>query len=188
MRVSIFPAGGGAGNATPGPAILQPDWTGGGIRVRYSFAIEQEYVLVVEETNKETPRPRVFEFRLYALEADLFPRRPYKGDLHMHSSRSDGHESPAYVAASCRKIGLDFMALTDHRQYEPSLEAMRAFAGLPLDLPMYPGEEVHPPDNPVHMVNFGGSFSINALFREEEPATGPKCRPWPPTWSVFRMG
>ncbi len=111
----------------------------------------------------------MFEFRLYALEADLFQRRPYKGDLHMHSTRSDGNEAPAYVAGACRRIGLDFMALTDHRQYGPSLEAMRAYDGLALDLQMFPGEEVHPPENPVHIVNFGASFSVNAIFREDEP-------------------
>jgi hypothetical protein len=115
------------------------------------------------------PKPRSFEFRLYALDDDLFNRRPYKGDLHMHSIRSDGLEAPAYVAGACRRIGLDFMALTDHSQYEPSLEAIRAYAGLALDLQMFPGEEVHPPDNPVHIVNFGGSFSLNTIFREDEP-------------------
>jgi predicted metal-dependent phosphoesterase TrpH len=70
------------------------------------------------------------------------------------------------VAAACRQIGLDFMALTDHRAYQPSLDARDAFTGLALDLRIYPGEEVHPPGNPVHIVNFGGSFSVNALFAE----------------------
>jgi hypothetical protein len=81
-------------------------------------------------------------------------------------------ESPAYVAAACRKIGLDFMAITDHRQYPPSLEAMRAFAGVEVDLRIYPGEEVHPPDNPVHILNFGGGFSVNALFQSEAYQNG----------------
>ena len=170
VRVLIFTAGGSvAQTTTTSPVVLQPDWTGGGMRVRYSFEIEQEYVLVVEETSQETSKPRAFEFRLYALNEDLFHRRPYKGDLHMHSIRSDGNEAPAYVAGACRRIGLDFMALTDHRRYEPSLEAIRAYAGLALDLQMFPGEEVHPPENPVHIVNFGASFSVNAIFREEEP-------------------
>ena len=59
---------------------------------------------------------------------------------------------------------MDLMALTDHRQYEPSLEAIRAFEGCPHDLVMVPGEEVHPPDNPIHIVNVGGNRSVNALF------------------------
>merc|ERR1712000_444133 len=58
------------------------------------------------------------------------------------------------------------MALTDHRQYALSLEAQQAYAGIPIDLRIYPGEEVHPPDNPVHIINFGGSFSVNDLFED----------------------
>src|SRR5512143_326320 len=85
----------------------------------------------------------------------------------MHSQRADGKEAPAYVAGMCRRIGLDFMALTDHGQYLPSLEAIQAYEGVDLDLAMYPGEEVHPPDNLLHMVNFGGSSSVNQRFREE---------------------
>jgi hypothetical protein len=71
------------------------------------------------------------------------------------------------VAAACRRIGLDFMALTDHRKYAPSLEAIAAFEGVSHDLCIYPGEEVHPPGNPVHIVNFGGRFSINDLFASD---------------------
>jgi hypothetical protein len=36
-----------------------------------------------------------------------------------------------------------------------------------IDLRIYPGEEVHPPGNPVHMLNFGGSFSVNELFADD---------------------
>lgn len=167
-RLLMFPAGGLPGQ--PGsttPLEIEPDWADGMLRFRYSFANEQEYILFLENTSG-LARARSYEFRFYALEDDLFNRRPYKGDLHMHSHRSDGRESPAYVAGACRRIGLDFMALTDHRQYEPSLEAIRAFQNLPVDLRIYPGEEVHPPDNPVHIVNFGGSFSLNQVFRQEE--------------------
>ena len=101
---------------------------------------------------------------MYSLAADLYARRPLKGDFHLHSNRSDGREDPAEVAACSRAIGLDFMAVTDHRRYAPSIEAIDAFAGVETDLAMVPGEEVHPPDNPVHMIHFGGRFSINDLF------------------------
>jgi len=136
------------------------------LRVPLYFEGEQEHVLYVEEVNG-TERKVVGDFRVYSLEDDLFARRPYKGDVHQHSCRSDGREAPAYVAGACRRIGLDFMALTDHGQYMPSIEAQRAYEGLDLDLRIYPGEEVHPPANPVHMINFGGRFSVNELFRDE---------------------
>lgn len=124
---------------------------------------EQEYVILVD-TISAKGKPVRLEFRFYALEADLFCLRPYKGDFHLHSYYSDGRECPGYVAASCRRIGMDFMAITDHRRYEPSLEAIKDFSGVDIDLRLYPGEEVHPPDVKVHIVNFGGSFSVNALF------------------------
>ena len=137
----------------------------GGLEVTFTPDREQEIILVVSSSREGGPARRE-EFPVYALAPDLFSMRPWKGDFHIHSNRSDGRESPPYVAAACRQIGLDFMALTDHRAYQPSLDAHAAFSGLPIDLRIYPGEEVHPPDNPVHIVNFGGSFSVNALFAE----------------------
>jgi len=134
--------------------------------VTCDFPGEQEYVLLITPP-KDKKRARPLELRLYAVQEDLFDRRPYKGDFHMHTLRSDGKESPAYVAAACRQIGLDFMAITDHHDYAPSLEARQAFADLPVDLRIYPGEEVHPPENRVHMVNFGGRYSVNDLFASQ---------------------
>jgi hypothetical protein len=139
---------------------------GDSLKLRQYFEGEQEHVLILEAV-QGGDRRRLGEFRVYSLGPDLIGRLPWKGDVHMHSSCSDGREAPAYVAAACRSIGLDFMALTDHGQYEPSLEAIGAYRGVRCDLRMYPGEEVHPPSNPVHMVNFGGKTSVNAQFRPE---------------------
>lgn len=124
-------------------------------------AAEQEYKLIVFRNGEW-----IAEGAVYALEEDLFELNPYKGDFHIHSSCSDGTEPPAEVAAQGRAIGLDIMALTDHGQYQPSLEAILAYEGLPIDLCLCPGEEVHPPDNPVHIIHFGGKSSINALFND----------------------
>jgi hypothetical protein len=139
--------------------------TDGELRITQCFEGEQEHGLFVEEL-RSTERVPVLDARIYSVDADLYDRRPLKGDLHIHSNRSDGREPPAHVAAACRRIGLDFMAVTDHRLYEPSLEAQAAFAGLPVDLAIYPGEEVHPPDNDIHIINFGGSRSVNARFAD----------------------
>ena len=131
------------------------------------FTGEQKYILAVERITPDAVEP-VADCAIYAAREDLFKRFPYKGDMHMHSHYSDGVESPPYVAAMCRKIGMDFMAVTDHGQYSPSLEAIEAFRDQPVDLRIYPGEEVHPPENPIHIVNFGGGFSINELFTQDE--------------------
>lgn len=42
------------------------------------------------------------------------PGRFYRGNLHAHSTRSDGRVEPAAVAAAYRDRGYDFLALTDH--------------------------------------------------------------------------
>lgn len=153
-----------------------PDWRGGArpefrvedgrLVLRHRFSGEQEHLILVRSGVGERDT-LVAEVHVYSLAEDRFALRPYKGDVHMHSDRSDGKDSPAHVAAACRRIGLDFMALTDHRQYQPSLDAIAAFTGVPVDLAIYPGEEVHPPENRVHMVNFGGGVSVNALFKDE---------------------
>jgi hypothetical protein len=142
--------------------ILRP--TDGALRLSRYFENEQEHLLHVEEIVEGAADRTIGEFRIYSLTDDLYRRRPYKGDLHIHSYRSDGRESPGYVAAAARGIGLDFMAVTDHHLYAPSLEAQQAFDGVKIDLRIYPGEEVHPPGNPVHMINFGGRFSLNEMF------------------------
>ncbi len=42
------------------------------------------------------------------------PGRFFKGNLHTHSTRSDGAHDPAMVCALYRDAGYDFLALTDH--------------------------------------------------------------------------
>ncbi len=151
---------------------------------------EEEHLITVERIDGDAAHS-LGRIAFYAVEADLFGRTPYKGDLHMHSNRSDGREPPAHVAARCRQIGLDFAALTDHRQYAPSLEAIAAFEGAPLDLAFYPGEEVHAPGNPIHIVNFGGRFSVNDLFADratydrEVAERQAQLPPLPPTLDPF---
>jgi hypothetical protein len=161
--VSLFPAEGLPGEIRgTGAQTTVISSSNGELCVPCSFGSEQEYVLTIEDHGH-----LLAEFPLYALDEDLFALRPYKGDFHMHTHHSDGKESPAYVAAACRKIGMDFMAITDHHQYAPSLEAIEAYRGVETDLRIYPGEEVHPPDNWVHILNFGGRFSVNDLFKTD---------------------
>lgn len=58
-----------------------------------------------------------------ALDSQLpfaMPGRFYRGNLHTHSTRSDGGLSPEAVCAFYRRMGYDFLSLTDHflEQYE----------------------------------------------------------------------
>jgi len=139
---------------------------GDDLAIPWHFAGEQEHVLLIRDNGPDGPTMPTIDVRVYSLEPDLFHRRPYKGDVHTHSRRSDGRELPAHVAAEGRRIGLDFLAVTDHRLFAPSLEALAAYEGVPLDMALFSGEEIHPPDNPVHIIHFGGARSVNALFSE----------------------
>lgn len=136
----------------------------GALCFTYTFLGEQEWSVAVFPA-KDPERRKLFH--IFAAEEDLYRRTPYRGDLHTHSNRSDGSEAPAVVAANYRKAGFDFLAITDHHRYRPSLEAIEAFRGVTTGLRLFPGEEVHVPGNYVHMVNFGGSLSVNELFEAD---------------------
>ncbi|RMD74404.1 MAG: hypothetical protein D6820_16745, partial [Lentisphaerae bacterium] len=139
----------------------------GDMLVQFHAHGEQEHILRLENVLDERCQ-QLAEFRIYSGRDDLIRLQPFKGDFHMHTFHSDGRESPAYVAARCREIGMDFIAITDHHKYAPSLEAIAAFSDIRIDLRIYPGEEVHPPGNNVHMVNFGGRASVNEMFGDRE--------------------
>lgn len=152
----------------------------GNFAFTHTFDSEQEYFLRFEKLSGE----RIIQFPVYAVEDDLADRMPYLGDLHMHTCRSDGRQLPAVVAANYRAHGYDFTVISDHHRYYPSLEAIEAYKDLPHELAIIPGEEVHMPPvhgkgNAVHIVNFGGEYSINALTEGEavrEKGTDPKYR------------
>ena len=131
----------------------------GGFCFTHTFMKECEYFIRVFQDGK-----RLLQLSVYAVLEDLVGRYPYMGDMHMHSTRSDGKEHPFIVAANYRKAGYDFMAITDHRKYYPSLETRRFYADLNLDMKLYPGEEIHLPGNDIHIVNFGGDYSVNGLL------------------------
>ncbi|MBQ7868236.1 MAG: hypothetical protein IJ354_08825 [Clostridia bacterium] len=109
------------------------------------------------------------KFEIYALEDDLFALQPFKGDNHMHTWMSDGKDSPMYMAAAACRLGYDYCVITDHKRYEPSLIAKDFFEQTGVDFLVVPGEEVHSPDNPVHIINLGGTESVNDWWRDHEP-------------------
>ena len=129
----------------------------GTLKFSMKFGTEQEYAILAGG----------LRFSVYCLGGDIYDKNPYKGDFHIHSNKSDGHEDPAFVAVSARSIGMDFIAVTDHRRYWPSLEAIERLKGFESDFLVLPGEEIHPPGNPVHMINFGGNCSISEMFDEQ---------------------
>ena len=139
----------------------------GVLSLTYSFYEEQEWTLSITCDNWDEKKKPPLECPIYSLLPDLYERNPYRGDLHSHSTSSDGKEDPLIVAANYRKEGFDFFALTDHHKWEPSDRMIRAYADLPCDLKMFHGEEVHL-RGWIHVVNFGSNYSVNELYHSNE--------------------
>ena len=138
----------------------------GEITIPVSLPEEGEYRIAVEYAERKN-----IVFAVYAVNEDLRGMYPFMGDLHVHSNMSDGNEEPEAVAAMYRSHGYDFMAITDHRRYYPSLRAIESYKNIPTELTLVPGEEVHlPPINGFtvdpHTINFGGEYSINSLVED----------------------
>ncbi len=131
----------------------------GCLRFTHTYKDEQEHYIDILKDGK-----KVVRLSVYSLLDDLVGRYPFRGDLHMHTCRSDGRQAPAIVAAQYRKYGYDFLAITDHDSYYPSLEAINAYKDVPIEYNLVTGEEVHLEGNDIHIVNFGGKYSVNALM------------------------
>ena len=131
----------------------------GCLRFTHTYKDEQEHFVEILKDDK-----RIVRLSVYSLNEDMVGRYPFRGDLHMHTCRSDGKQAPAIVAAEYRKNGYDFLAITDHDSYYPSLEAINAYKDVPLEYTLVTGEEIHLEGNDIHIVNFGGKYSVNALM------------------------
>ncbi len=57
------------------------------------------------------------EVELYTKEIELLKLDDIKGDLHMHSTWSDGAFTIEEMAEACRKKGYRYIAITDHSQF-----------------------------------------------------------------------
>ena len=146
-------------SAVPQP-LMQDEKDANLFHVVCTLPDEQGYQLRIFD---ETTDKLTVVLNVYALDDDLLSRTPLMGDMHSHTSYSDGKEAPSFMAAEYRKNGYDFLTITDHRRYAPSGIAAEAYAGLDLPFCIYRGEEVHAPGNYVHIVNFGADHSVNAL-------------------------
>ncbi len=133
----------------------------GVLRFSYVFTGEERYQIRVLP---DPDLPEHLRFDVFSLSDELYALRPFHGDLHVHTMYSDGKEEPAVVAANYRKHGYDFLAITDHRKYAPSLEAIERVGRFDTDLKLYPGEEVHCKDSYLHYIAFGNASSLNDII------------------------
>ncbi|MBQ2794039.1 MAG: hypothetical protein IJF05_05015, partial [Clostridia bacterium] len=111
----------------------------------------------------------IFNGYLYALTAELAALRPFKGETHCHTNRSDGVNEPYELMLRYFAAGFDFAAVTDHHKYAPSVEARKAMTPLSDMFTVFHGEEVHNKSmGYFHVVNFGGEYSINEIIQNND--------------------
>lgn len=136
--------------------------------VRIACPEEQEYIFRIFSPSMPAP---VHHAEIYAVDKDLQGLYPFKGDFHLHSKYSDGQDEPRRMAQACRRKGFDFMALTDHGKFAPSVSLQETFADMPeLTMQIFSGEEVHLPYHQAHILNIGGTKSVNEIFMNDRSA------------------
>lgn len=121
----------------------------------HTFESEQEYSIRFGEKDRKETR-----ISLYAVESDLYERRPLKGDLHTHTYYSDGDDGLTMVASDYREEGFDFFALTDHNRMFTSRLINEQYKDVSLGMHMMTGEEIHTPGTSLHIVHIGGKESV----------------------------
>lgn len=159
------------------PAVTAVDVQDGELVFDYEFMTEQEYLIRVfkkGETKTGIPTTMnppdikdIVTMPVYALNDDLFERRPLVGDFHLHTTGSDGKDSSLLVAAFKRESGCDFTSIADHFNYKSSVETIEFFKDVEMDFCIYRGEEIHSPGNRCHIVNFAADESVSTMCYEQ---------------------
>lgn len=126
------------------------------------FAEEQRYSLKLR-----LGEDIVYSGYAYAVDPDLGALRPYKGDTHLHTACSDGKGTPFEVACAYRAAGYDFIAVTDHGRYYPSVDLAAKLAPLTKQFYVMPGEEVHPKGGSYfHIISLNADRHITEVFEQ----------------------
>ncbi|MBE6356677.1 MAG: hypothetical protein E7058_06150 [Lentisphaerae bacterium] len=114
-------------------------------------------------------------FSVFAVKQEFLKLRPFRGDMHLHSGYSCCCQekdlwSPEYLAAKNCELGMDFISISDHKQYLPSLKAADFVEQSGTSFHAYPGEEVHLSDlHNIHVLNFGGNQGISCRLKSCDP-------------------
>ena len=158
----------------------------GALSIPFAPDIHGEWMLIIdakEDKGKHLPA----NLGLFVMPREHYHLRPYIGELHAHSTGSDGREEPVYTAIRARRLGFDFFALTDHRNYQTSVDMKEKAVGLlGNSMLLMNGEEMHPDisddeEDPgrnhlYHFVAAGHSRSVRDLFLEGGERTQSEVR------------
>ncbi|NPV08859.1 MAG: CehA/McbA family metallohydrolase [Anaerolineae bacterium] len=132
----------------------------GRVRFRYAPRFAGEVGLTLEFPGGRRHRVGT----LFAVEPGLAGLLPLRGDLHTHTWYSDGRSSPAELLRAAWAAGLDFVAVTDHDNWNGGAEA--ASLGEALPIVVIPGEEVT--FERGHLVAVGTRAGISELRERPE--------------------
>ena len=129
--------------------------------LEYKFTGEQKYNVKIKIGENIVNSPRY----IYSAADDLLALKPLKADTHLHTSGSDGKETPFEVCINYRREGYDFIAITDHHKMYPSVEAKECFEALTREFFVVRAEEVHNKSmGYFHIINLGGNISVNEII------------------------
>jgi len=87
--------------------------------------------------------------------------REYKGNLHMHTRRSDGARAPLDAVLAYEAEGYDFLAITDHRM----VTTVKDYRGRMLLLPGIEMDEQLSRQEVIHLLGIGGNARILGGYR-----------------------
>ncbi len=118
----------------------------GVLRAGLSFRARGEYTLDVrepgEDNTEKNKQPPLLSAQLFAASREMAGLRPFKGDVHMHTTGSDGKHSVREMLPAARSRGMDVVAITDHDNHAPSVEGEREAAAWGGELVALRGEEI----------------------------------------------
>lgn len=140
-------------------------------RLSFSYTFQKEELYTLRFINNKNER--LIDFKVFCMEEDLYRRIPMRGNTHCHSCFSwDGHEDPVIVASLYRKAGFDYLAITDHHKIDGSKYAVEQIRGIPTEMALYYGEEVHVPNAYIHVINVGalleGGIGVDKWYHDHE--------------------
>ena len=135
-----------------------------GFAVTHTFNGEQRHNVRIYYDGKLIGR-----WHVYSVADDLAKLKCYKGDTHLHTNCSDGEGTPFEVACAYREIGCDFIVVTDHHKYWPSVQAQEEVAAVTDAFTVIRGEEIHNMDmGYFHIINMGGNTSVNEIIETND--------------------
>ena len=131
----------------------------------HHFEGEQDYMLTIWNKDENGEKNLLLTTFLYALEEDLYALKPLKGNTHLHSCYSDGLEEPLQHIGTALKSGFDYIALTDHNNYEGSVSALDFLdklhiADIDQRLTVLNGEEFSCNFQPMHIISLGANKAV----------------------------